>query len=287
MTTELHRTTGGLGRGLTSLIPTTSGDRPRDIPIAQIEMNPYQPRHRFDDVDLSSLAASVAEHGVLQPILVTQVAGGYQLIAGERRVRAAQMAGLERVPAVVRTADQQAKLALALVENVQRSDLNAMDQARAFRQLADEFGLTQDAIAAQVGRSRPSVTNTLRLLDGSPAVQQAVDDGRISEGHARAIVGLATPAAQDAILKIVLARALSVRQTEELVRQQRTTNTASPPAAADARDPEVERIEAGLRTALNTKVTLSPGRTGGRISIEYYDADDLTRLYERLAGVDR
>ncbi|MEO7117605.1 MAG: ParB/RepB/Spo0J family partition protein [Candidatus Limnocylindrales bacterium] len=284
--TDVRRVSGGLGRGLTSLIPTAS-ERPREVLLAEITRNPYQPRAHFDESDLASLAASVAEHGVLQPILVTQVPGGYQLVAGERRVRAAEMAGLDRVPAVIRTVAQQQQLALALVENLQRSDLNAMDAARAFRQLADDFGLTQEQIAAQVGRSRPAVANTLRLLEASPAVQAAVEDGRITEGHARAIVGLATHDAQDQLLRQVIGRALSVRQTEAVARDHRDKPASGVAPVAAVRAADVERVEATLRIALGTKVTLAPGRRGGRITIEYYDDDDLERIYERLTRAER
>ena len=286
MTAEPRRVTGGLGRGLTSLIPGGRDDSPREIPLDRIERNPYQPRQQVDDTDLEALSASIAEHGVLQPVLVTQVPGGYQLLAGERRVRAAQMAGLERVPAVVRSADEQDRLELALVENLQRSDLNSMDEARAFRQLSDEFGLTQEEIAGRMGRSRPAIANTLRLLDASPSVQVAVAEGRISEGHARALLGLPTAEAQDEALAAVLERGLSVRQAELLVRQRRDGPRPSADGAP-TRDAEVERVEAGLRAALSTKVTLTPGRRGGRITIEYYDADDLGRIYDRLAGGER
>jgi ParB family chromosome partitioning protein len=286
LTAEPRRVTGGLGRGLTSLIPGGRDDSPREVPLDRIQRNPYQPRQQFDDTDLEALAASIAEHGVLQPILVTQVPGGYQLLAGERRVRAAQLAGLDRVPAVVRSADEQDRLELALVENLQRSDLNSMDEARAFRQLSDEFGLTQEEIAGRMGRSRPAIANTLRLLDASPSVQVAVAEGRIFEGHARALLGLQTAEAQDEALAAVLERGLSVRQAELLVRQRR--DGPRPPAdGVPARDAEMERVEAGLRAALSTKVTLTPGRRGGRITIEYYDADDLGRIYERLAGAER
>ncbi len=286
MSTEPRRATGGLGRGLTALIPSTPDERPREILIAQIQHNPYQPRQRFEPGELGVLAASIAAHGVLQPILVTQVPGGYQLVAGQRRLLAAEMAGLDRVPALVRGMEQQDKLALALVENLQRADLNAMDEARAFRQLADEFGLTQEEIAARVGRSRPSVTNTLRLLDASAKVQAAVTEGRITEGHARAIVGLEDVDAQETALSTVLARGLSVRETEALVRERKDRPGAAPKRRT-SRDPELERVEAAFRAALATKVTVTPGGKGGRITIEYYDADDLGRIYERLAVPDR
>ncbi|MDQ3552927.1 MAG: ParB/RepB/Spo0J family partition protein [Chloroflexota bacterium] len=285
----MRRPPGGLGRGLSALIPTMDADRAREIALRDIVANPDQPRQRFDEESLASLAASIAEHGVLQPVLVTHAPGGYQLVAGERRFRAAQMAGLERIPAIVRTVDQQQRLALALVENLQRTDLNAIDEARAFRRLADEFGLTQEEIGARMGRSRPAIANTLRLLDASAAVQEAVEDGRISEGHARAITALDSHEEQHHLLQAVTGRALSVRQTEALARRLKASTVGS---TADARgessvDPDIERLEAGLRAALGTKVTLSQRRRGGRITIDYYDDEDLGRLYERLAGSER
>ena len=290
MTLAARRTSGGLGRGLEALIPTMPADaRTHELPLNQIAHNPYQPRHRFEQEELEQLASSVAQHGVLQPILVTPIEGGYQLIAGERRLRAAQMSGLDRIPAVVRSADQQQQLAFALVENIQRADLNAMDEARAFRQLMDEFGLTQEEVATRIGRSRPAVANTLRLLDVSPLLQAAVEEGRVTEGHARAIAGLAGHATQEEVLAVVISRGLSVRETERLVRGLREQAKPGAEVAPPGRvtDPDLERIEAGLRTALATKVTLTPAQRGGRITITYYDADDLARLYERLAGADQ
>jgi ParB family chromosome partitioning protein len=281
------RASGGLGRGLASLIPNLADQRPREIAVSEIRRNPYQPRQRFDEEALAGLAASIAEHGVLQPILVTQVPGGFELVAGERRLRAAEMAGLERIPAMIRTVGQHDQLALALVENLQRADLNAMDEARAFRRLSDEFGMTQDEIAVRVGRSRPAITNTLRLLEVSPAVQAAIEDGRISEGHGRAIASLSTHPEQDQLLKVVVERGLSVRRTEELARDNRVAPPRTPQPDAIERDPELDRLETGLRSALGTKVTVASGPRGGRITIEYYSADDLTRIYERLTGAEQ
>jgi len=202
-------------------------------------------------------------------------------VAGERRVRAAEMAGLDRIPALIRTIGEQQQLGLALVENLQRSDLNAMDEARAFRQLADEFGLTQDEIARRVGRARPSIANTLRLLDLAARVREAVADGTITEGHARAIGALDVDQQQEALLELVVTRSLSVRQTEETARRAKKVRASGESTAATSADPDVERLAMDLRTALGTKVTLAPRRKGGRITIEYYDGDDL----ERLVGI--
>ncbi|HJX67167.1 MAG TPA: ParB/RepB/Spo0J family partition protein [Candidatus Limnocylindrales bacterium] len=276
----------GLGRGLGALIPQTNptGAAAVEIPISRIRGNPYQPRQHVEQQSLESLASSIATHGVLQPVIVTEVLDGYQLVAGERRVRAAQMAGLDHVPAIVRQMIERDQLAVALVENVQRADLNAMEEAHAYRQLADEFGLTQDDIAGRVGRARSTVANTLRLLELEPSVQQALGGGDITEGHARALAG-ATPAAQRQLVETVMSRGLSVRQTEELVRRLRDRPASKTRTATDS-DVEMERLEGDLRRALGTKVLLARSRKGGRIVIEYYSDEEFSRLFDRLTGGD-
>jgi len=283
VTADMRRPGSGLGRGLSALIPQRDDHRGSvEIPVSSIARNPYQPRHSVEQGALEQLAASIAEHGVLQPILVTQTPAGYRLVAGERRLRAAELAGLERIPALVRSVGEQEQLAFALIENLQRSDLNALEEAHAFRRLADEFGLTQADVAQRVGRSRSAVANTLRLLDTAAAVQDALAEGSITEGHARALGGL-EPAGQEEALQVVLARSLSVRETEELVRR-RVDPRPRRRSPADASTPELERLESGLREVLATKVRVTRGRRGGRISIEYYTDEDLGRLYERLTG---
>jgi ParB family transcriptional regulator, chromosome partitioning protein len=274
----------GLGRGLEALIPQTtpSGVAPVEILISQIRGNPYQPRQRVEQKALESLAASIVIHGVIQPVLVTEVLDGYQLVAGERRVRAAQMAGLDRVPAVVRQMAERDQLAVAIVENVQRADLNAMEEAHAYRQLADEFHLTQDDIATRVGRARSTVANTLRLLDLEPSVQQALADGNITEGHARALAG-ASAAGQRQLVESVMVRGLSVRQTEELVRRLRERPVTQTTTAVDAAA-NMDHLEEDLRHALGTKVVLARSRKGGRIVIEYYSDEEFSRLFDRLTG---
>ncbi|HVA86183.1 MAG TPA: ParB/RepB/Spo0J family partition protein [Candidatus Saccharimonadales bacterium] len=283
----------GLGRGLASLIPsgTASMAAPAEIPLDRIRANPYQPRKAMDDEALQGLAASIVEHGVLQPILVSETLDGYELIAGERRLRAARIAGLTRIPAVVHQLAGREQLEVALVENIQRADLNPLEEAEAYRQLTDEFGLSQDDVARRVGRARSTVANTLRLLDLTPSVQAAVRDGSISEGHARAIASVERAPEQEALLAAVVHRGLSVRQTEELARRLKQAPAQPDPAdpsadldAAAPSDPEIERIEAELRTLLGTKVSLTRSRKGGRIVIEYYDEADLNRLYEKLLG---
>lgn len=274
----------GLGRGLGALIPQASpaGAASVEIPISRISGNPYQPRQRVEQESLQSLAASIAVHGVLQPVIVTESLDGYQLVAGERRVRAAQMAGLDHVPAIVRQMAQRDQLAVALVENVQRADLNPIEEAHAYRQLADDFSLTQEEIATRVGRARSTVANTLRLLDLDPSVQQALGEGHITEGHARALAG-ASAADQRQLVQAVMSRGLSVRQAEELVRRLRERPAAATKPAADS-DANMDRLEEELRRALGTKVVLVRSRKGGRIVIEYYSDEEFSRLYDRLTG---
>ncbi len=289
---------GGLGRGLASLIPsgTAALAAPSDLPLDQIRANPYQPRKLIDDEALQGLAASIVEHGVLQPVLVNETLDGYELIAGERRLRAARIAGLTRIPAIVRQLAGRDQLEVALVENIQRADLNPLEEAEAYRQLTDTFGLSQDDVARRVGRARSTIANTLRLLELAPAVQAAIRDGSISEGHARAIASLDRSAEQEALLGAVTHRGLSVRQTEELARHLKRPSALANPAAelgteptpdpvtTDRHDPETERIESDLRAVLGTKVSLTRSHRGGRIVIEYYDEADLNRLYEKLVG---
>lgn len=275
----------GLGRGLAALIPqrssTTTGSI--EIPLARIRPNPRQPRLRIDDEALASLTESVRQHGVLLPILVTETIDGYQLVAGERRVRAARLAGLERIPAIVRQLADRQQLELALVENLQREDLDPIEAALAYRQLMDEFAFTQDDLATRVGRARSTVANTLRLLDLHQAVQDAVAGGSITEGHARALGGLARDG-QARIVETVVAEGLSVRQTEELVRRLREPREQRSAAPAATPDPDVERVEEELRQSLGTKVRLTRTRRGGRIVIEFYGDDELARIYQRLVG---
>ena len=275
-----------LGRGLDALIPRAASTTPvpADIPIDRIERNPYQPRTVFEVDQLDQLRASIAAHGVLQPILVTETLEGYRLIAGERRVRAAQLAGLTRIPAIVRQAAGREQLELALVENLQRADLNAVEEAHAYRQLVDEFGLSHDQIAVRVGRARSTVANTIRILELAQPTLDAIGTGRISAGHGRALLGLDPPRQAD-LLALTERRGLSVRQVEELARRLREEpGTAGPARAAVTLDGEMERVEEDLRRSLGTKVRLARSRKGGRIIIEWYGEDELGRLYERLTG---
>lgn len=275
----------GLGRGLAALIPQRSAGSSGsiEIPLARIRENPRQPRQRMQDDALATLAESIREHGVIQPILVTETIDGYQLVAGERRVRASRMAGLERIPAIVRQLADRQQLELALVENLQREDLDPIEAARAYRQLIDEFAFSQEELGARVGRARSTIANTLRLLELHQDVQDAIVDGRISEGHARAIGGLETDG-QARIVGMVVDEGLSVRQTEELVRRVREPRAPRLAKQAAPTDPDVERVEEDLRRSLGTKVQLTRTRRGGRIVIDYYGEDELARIYQRLVG---
>lgn len=274
-----------LGRGLSALIPQAASTTPvpAEIPIDRIERNPYQPRTVFESGQLDQLRASIETHGVLQPVLVTETLEGYRLIAGERRVRAAQLAGLTRIPAIVRQAAGREQLELALVENVQRADLNALEEAHAYRQLADEFGLSHEEIAGRVGRARSTVANAIRLLELAPETQEALGAGRITEGHARALLGL-DPLRQADLLALIERRGLSVRQVEALARRLREAPGPARGRGVAALDGEMERVEEDLRRSLGTKVRLARSSKGGRIIIEWYGEDELGRLYERLTG---
>jgi ParB family chromosome partitioning protein len=276
----------GLGKGLDALIP---GDEPfRDqggvlqILIKDIAPNPRQPRTEFDPTLLQELADSIAEHGLLQPLVVTPSSGetGYQLIIGERRLQAAQMAGLDTVPAIVRQVDEQQQLVLALIENLQRLDLNPLEAAEGYHQLIEEFNLSHEAVATQVGKSRTAITNTLRLLNLEPTVQQALREEKISEGHARALLGLLKAQAQNAALQTVIKEGLNVRQTEELVRRLSGKRRKSSPSRKKSAD--LTDVEEKLCQALGTRVTLSSSARGGRIIIHFYSDEELNALVDRL-----
>jgi len=274
----------GLGRGLGALIPGVA----RPVPVKEsepegwaaletISPNPFQPREAFDETALDELTASIRDKGLLQPLVVRRGSDGrYQLIAGERRFRAAQRAGLGRVPIVVREADDSEALELALVENLQRENLNPVEEARAYQRLTEEFGLAQEDIAIKVSKSRSAVTNSLRLLQLPQDVLAQLGSGALSAGHARSLLGLASAQAQAAAARDVVAKRLSVRDTEKLVRDQ---------ALAADRDVERRAVETDLARALGTRVYLRNNRDGsGRIVIEYYSLAELNGLIERLGG---
>lgn len=277
---------GGLGKGLDALIPRgESLEEPNGVlqaPVGQILPNPRQPRRDISAEGLRELADSIRLHGILQPLLVTaSLDGSYVLVAGERRLEAARIAGLEFVPVVISQEEgDQARLELALIENLQRSDLNPLEEAEAYQSLCTEFGLTQEEVARQVGKSRSAVANTLRLLNLSPAGRSALAGGKISEGHARALLGLSRMEAQDAALQAVLKNDLTVRQTEALV--QRLTGERGPRPGKPERLPEVEEVEERLRSRLGTRVTLRPGRKGGTLVIHYYSGEELESIINQI-----
>lgn len=282
-----------LGKGIGALIPNapprkqadapaTTGAPPglvQEVALDAITVNPRQPRLRFDAQEIEDLAASIRDQGVLQPVLVRSLAGGkFELIAGERRVRAARHAGLERIPALVKEADAGESLVLAIVENVQRADLTPLEEARAYQALIDEFALTQEEVARRVGKSRPAIANTLRLLQLPEDVQRELEAGRITAGHARALLAVESPAARTALSREIVTRNLSVRDAERAAARTRAA-TAKPAVP----DPDVRRMETDLSRALGTKVTIHPGRDGsGTVQIEYYSDDDLARVVDHL-----
>lgn len=276
----------GLGKGLDALIPNgqnnVSDGSPLFLPVDSILPNPSQPRQDMVEESLTELAASIREHGILQPIIVTRDAtsNNYILIAGERRLRAARLVGLDSVPTYVREASDQQRLELALIENLQRTDLAPLDTAEAYRQLADEFGLSHEEIAVRVGKNRATITNTLRLLHLPDSVRIALVEGKISEGHARALLGLTTSQAQNAVLQNVLANDLSVRQTEALVR--RYSGERPQPVQRKEPAPEIREIEERLRDSLGTRVTLRHGKKGGTLVIHYYSDEELEGLISHI-----
>ena len=276
----------GLGRGLGALL---DGGLDADaavstLPISQVESCPGQPRKRFDEEALAELADSIREHGIIQPLTVRKLSSGYyQIIAGERRWRAARLAGLQDVPVVIMEADDRKAMALALIENLQREDLNPMEEAEGFRVLMERYEMTQEQAAAQVGKSRSAVANALRLLALSPALRAMVEEGRLSAGHARALLPLEQKL-QEQAAETVLNSALSVRQTEQLVKRLQTAKkekAPQPPAAVDY----VAEAERDLSDKLGRACHIVQGRKKGRIELEYYDLDDLNDLLEALSAL--
>jgi len=280
----------GLGKGLDALIPVGGSDEaPSDgsglrmIPIGAVVPNPNQPRVHFDENALEDLAMSIAAIGVLQPILVRPREGGFELIAGERRCRAAQRAGLTEMPAVVKVTDDLSSTEQALVENLHRQDLTALEEAAAYRQLLDDFALTHDDVAARVGKSRSAITNALRLLTLPPSIQQVLADGRLSAGHARALLGVPDRATQERLAKDAVEQELSVREVEDAVRaavddspHPRRKKRHDPPAL---REPGLLELEQLLGEHLSTTVSVTMTGKRGKVTIEFADLEDLERIY--------
>ncbi len=283
----------GLGKGLGALIPELEEENLEAQQVVDINLivpNPYQPRKEFSDEKLNELAESIRVHGVIQPLLVREHQGKYQLIAGERRLRASKLVGLTEVPIVIRDMTDQVMMEVALVENLQREDLNPIEEAEAYRRLMDEFKTTQDEIARRVGRSRPAIANTLRLLNLPSEIQSDLAKGTLTMGHARPLLSLKTAKEQFQAWQTIQNDQLTVRQTEEMVRQiidptivsRETKNPNKKLEAKTNRDPNVLQLEEELQLSLGTKVIIKPEKIGGKIEINYYSDEDFERLCERL-----
>jgi ParB family chromosome partitioning protein len=299
---------GGLGRGLTALIPTTdtpdqvAGAGLQELPIGAVQPNPLQPRRVFDEETLEGLTDSVRELGVLQPVLVRAKDDGYELIAGERRWRAAKRAGLPTIPAVVRTTDDVSSLEQALVENLHRQDLNALEEAAAYQQLIEDFGLTQEQVAKRVGKSRSAVANQLRLFQLPPTVQKLVGEGLISAGHAKALLGHPDRSYQELLARRAVAEALSVRDLERLVKERldleaglggpteggsSSDDTTEDDAGGSSperklRPPGLLELEELLADRLETRVSIAMSAKRGKVTIDFADLEDLERIYRLI-----
>ena len=271
-----------LGRGLEALIPGADASGVMQIPVEEIALGQFQPRRSIDEARLKELAASIAAHGVLSPIILRREEGRLEVVAGERRLRAARMAGLSAVPAVVKELSSGQALEIALVENLQREDLNPIEQAEAYLRLQEEFGLTQEEVARRVGRDRSSVANALRLLRLPKQIRADVVTGILSEGHARALLALERAADQVKARDQAIRLGLSVRGTEALVR--RIKRPVSPKRRLPPGQPAVRAAEEALRQALGTKVRVTRKGAGGTIEVEFYSMEDLDRIYERICG---
>ena len=274
-----------LGKGLSQLLGEQADVAPSEVELTAIVPNRRQPREKFSEEALRELAESIKAFGVLQPLVVRPIAEGkFELIAGERRWRASQIAGLKSVPVVIRSADSKATLEMALVENVQREDITPLESARAYQRLSEEFGLKQDEIAIRVAKSRTSIANTMRILKLPERVLQGLEDDRITEGHARAILGAEGSAAQLAIYDLVLQNGLSVRETEQLAKPKVLRPKAPKADTADI-DPAWRAIQQSLSERLGSPVKLQGNESGGKIMIDFYSEEDLSRILEAI-GID-
>lgn len=277
---------GGLGRGLSSLIPGAAEEGGLlEVPVGAIEPNPRQPRSDFAEEALAALARSIREVGVLQPVVVRRREGGYELVAGERRLRAAKLAGLATIPAIVREGDDTESLREALIENIHREDLAPLELAAAFQELLEELGATQDVVAERLGYSRAHVANTIRLLSLPPDVQRLLADGKLQAGHARALLGLPDDEARSALALRVAAEGLSVRQVEELVRSYVEHPAASRRGSGPSTpDPIVTEMEEILSEQLATRVHVTLGKRKGKIVVEFSSKEDLDRIVSEIIG---
>ncbi len=276
-----------LGRGLDSLFPEVQktikeeSENLINLPLNSIELNPHQPRRSFDDERLAEMAESIKERGVLQPILVRRTSQGYQLVAGERRLRAAKIAGLSSIPCLMVQADDTQSLEIALVENLQRENLNPIEEARGYDELLTRFGLTQEEISGRVGRDRSTVANSLRLLKLPPNIQEDLEVGRISPGHARAILSLDPKPLQAKLWSRIIEKGLSVRQAETMARELKEKTSEKP--KAERRPPDILELEEKLMATLGTKVQVKPvSQTSGKIVIHYNKLEDMDRILEIL-----
>ncbi|WNQ11496.1 ParB/RepB/Spo0J family partition protein [Paenibacillus aurantius] len=278
-----------LGRGLDALIPSLSiseDDKVIDIPLTQLRPNPYQPRKTFHEESIQELAASIKEHGVIQPIIVRSVLKGYEIIAGERRFRASQLSGLASIPAVVKKFSDQQVMEIALIENIQREDLNAIELAIAYQSLADELKLTQEELSVKVGKSRSHVANFLRLLQLPEEIKQHVSRGTLSMGHARAIVGVKNDKVKKQLAEAVISEQWSVRELEEAIKKQdgRELKAQDKKKVDKKKNPFINQAEENLRDHFQTTVKIKHGNNKGKIELMYFSEDDLQRLLEMLQG---
>jgi len=276
----------GLGRGLDSLIPTGKNNEETQKADGQMNLdditpNPKQPRQNFEEVALAELASSIREHGIIQPLLVSPNEGKYQLIAGERRYRAARIAGLTKAPVIIRTMDEQSKLEVALIENVQRENLNPIESANSYKRLIDEFSLTQEEVAKKVGKARPTIANALRLLSLPSEIKQALINSEITEGHARTLLNINDPEKQLELYREIKSGKITVRQAES---KKKNNKNPSVHDKEIQKDPHFEAAQKRLGEKMGTKVSIKKKKSGGQIIIEYYSFEDLERIYRKLVN---
>ncbi|TES95038.1 ParB/RepB/Spo0J family partition protein [Patescibacteria group bacterium] len=271
-----------LGKGLSALIPEikkAEGKTPDEIEINKIKPNPHQPRKHFDELTLSELAASIKEHGILQPLIVSKTDSGYELIAGERRLKAAKKIGLKTVPAIIRTPTEQQKLELSMIENIQRHNLNPIEEATAYQKLNDHFGMTHEQIAKKIGKSRASVTNTIRLLELPQEIQEGLEKEKISVSHAKVLLEIDDENRQFALYQKIVRQNLTVRELESEIKK---PQKEPPKKTVRITNPELEALEDLLRTKLGTKVRIGPKLSKGKIEIEYYSKEELDEILRRI-----
>jgi len=275
----------GLGRGLDALIPGGS-DEPQtntnEVAIGLIDVNPHQPRTIFNEDDIAELATSIKKHGVLQPLVVTPKDDHYELIAGERRLRASKIAGLQKIPVILRDAEEHQKLEIAIIENVHRSDLNPIDEAISYRKLIEEFNYTQDQVAESTGKSRASIANKIRLLALPTEMKRALKEGKITEGHGKALLSVSDPKKRESLFHAIITEGLNVREVESESKKS-TAKVSNPKGESDL---ALKQLADDLRTFLGTKVNIKSSKRGGKIEIDYFSAEELNRIYQKIKGID-